>query len=673
MNVFLSALINGVILSVFLTGVAWLALRLISRTSLNAATRYVGLWVLLVIVLLLPALCLPRHTISAPLPVSDSAAPQIPIAEPVVETPAIIQVQSNPARTRFIPFAVPEGRWSATILIAWSIAALIMLLRLTISWIILERRKVRSLPPPEHFADRAGAWMDRCHSTRKVTLRVASADIGGPMATGPWNPSILFPARFFDEFPEDEIDQIGLHEAAHLARHDDYALTMQRIIEACFFWHPAVQWITRQINLEREIACDDFVIQLTGDPRVYASCLTRVAELTAGIRPSLAAAAVTDESSHLATRVEMLLDKTRHTGTRLLRVPLSAGFAALVFLAGMATELPVLFSPVLTVAATPVSAKAQIQASPPAAPAGRGVPAIVTAGPAAPGTPGSLLPKAVRPANAPTPPPDGGVNAELKSAPRFTTATITPVEWHMGGVSEKSEPGKTEYKMVGIKRLFFLAWPMEYYRFVWPDWLAESNGNINAWYDISVTMPADTTAEQLQLMIRGLLADRFKMSAHWETRNTDIYAVKIAPGGIKFQKSTDPSNPGYKGIGSPDGWHAVPRLPRQGPGTGSGMTLAQFTQSGSFITLLDRPMVDMTGLEGVYDIDLYIPRDPSAPMPMQPLNGPSTAAERAKNNGFRYSVYFEEVEKQLGLTVSPETVPVKMLVVDDLDVVPTSN
>jgi uncharacterized protein (TIGR03435 family) len=101
--------------------------------------------------------------------------------------------------------------------------------------------------------------------------------------------------------------------------------------------------------------------------------------------------------------------------------------------------------------------------------------------------------------------------------------------------------------------------------------------------------------------------------------------------------------------------------------------MAQCTQDGSFPGLLDRPMVDMTGLEGVYDIDLSVPRDPSTPWPMQPLKGPATAAERAKNEGFRNAVFFEEVEKQLGLTVVPETVPIKMLVIDNLDLVPSSN
>ncbi len=77
------------------------------------------------------------------------------------------------------------------------------------------------------------------------------------------------------------------------------------------------------------------------------------------------------------------------------------------------------------------------------------------------GNSGSTEPKRVRPATAgPVAPPDGGIQATLKSTPRFTTATITPVEWHMGGASEVISPtGTVEYKMIGIKRLAMLAWP----------------------------------------------------------------------------------------------------------------------------------------------------------------------------------------------------------------------
>ena len=135
-----------------------------------------------------------------------------------------------------------------------------------------------------------------------------------------------------------------MHETAHLLRRDDIALLIQRSMEALFALHPVVRWITRRIDLEREIACDDFVVEQTGQARPYASCLTRVVEIAGGVRSSLVAAAATEERSHLARRIEMLLDKTRHKGTRLLKIRLSLMVAALIALACVVVRTPAVFA-----------------------------------------------------------------------------------------------------------------------------------------------------------------------------------------------------------------------------------------------------------------------------------------------------------------------------------------
>jgi hypothetical protein len=166
-----------------------------------------------------------------------------------------------------------------------------------------------------------------------------------PVAVGPWQPCIILPAHLLDALESAEIDhsayhQIGLHEAAHIARFDDYALLIERTIEALFALHPAVRWITRQIDLEREIACDDFVVEVTRRPRSYASCLATMVELCGMVRPALVAAPVADDRSHLARRVEMLLDTTRRTGTHLLKRRLAAVAAIVAVLAWAAGRSP---------------------------------------------------------------------------------------------------------------------------------------------------------------------------------------------------------------------------------------------------------------------------------------------------------------------------------------------
>ncbi len=218
-----------------------------------------------------------------------------------------------------------------------------MLGRLSPRLSLCERRKARAFAAPAQIAARLGQWLATCGTTRRISLG-GSSEIATPMAAGLGSPSILIPAQLFSELDADELDQIGLHETAHLARRDDYALIAQRAIEALFALHPVVRWIARRIDLEREIACDDFVIAATGRARPYAACLTRVVELAGGVRGSLIAAAATEEPSHLARRVEMLLDKKRHTGTRLLKFRLIAAMVVLGVIVGVVATAPGVFA-----------------------------------------------------------------------------------------------------------------------------------------------------------------------------------------------------------------------------------------------------------------------------------------------------------------------------------------
>ena len=136
-----------------------------------------------------------------------------------------------------------------------------------------------------------------------------------PMVASPFRPTILLPAVMLESMDDAEIEQICLHEAAHLARRDDWALMAQRLIEVVFALHPLVRWIasanqSRAWNRLRRLS--DF-----GD-RIGAAlcgCVTRIAELARGFPGSAAAAAVSDERSHLTRRVETLLDKTPACGS----------------------------------------------------------------------------------------------------------------------------------------------------------------------------------------------------------------------------------------------------------------------------------------------------------------------------------------------------------------------
>jgi hypothetical protein len=371
MNSLLAALINGTILSGAAAAVLWAVLRLAPRRVLNAATRYVAWWAALIVAAVFPVLFLagnPRPAPAAP-PAAKAEAVggfglagdptareraqhedrsltfAAPIRGPNVReglregTQPFGQSTRGGVSARRFPIEIPAGDWTRWLLIAWLAASAAKLIRLALSWLWLQRTSARASDVPGAFGELAGQWLARCGSRRRGVRLACSTEIGIPAAVGPLRAAILFPARLFEEMDEPALEQIGLHEAAHLARYDDCAVCAQRVLEALLALHPLAWWIGRRIDLEREIACDDFVLAATGQSRGYAACLTRMVELGRGRRPSPAMAAAVGRSQ-LAHRVETLLDHTRHTGTRLLRARLAAVVMALALLAWMGGRSP---------------------------------------------------------------------------------------------------------------------------------------------------------------------------------------------------------------------------------------------------------------------------------------------------------------------------------------------
>ena len=360
MNAVLSALVNGAIAGAVLALVLWLGMRLAPRRALNAATRYVIWWIALAATVALPLLYLPHR--AAPVPHSAPAtlpvAPVpfgLPLSPVPVSAPVPVEI-ARPAEVR-----IDSGSWTVYVFAIWAIVSSLLLLRLLIGAVTLARRSRRAIEVD---------WP--LQSRRRIQVRV-SREIPSPMAIGPWRPSILIPETILQCLDERELRRVILHEAAHLARWDDVALLAQRCIEALFALHPVARWIGRHIDFEREIACDDVVLAATGAAREYAGSLVRMAELCGSVPLSLAGAAAVGKRSHLSRRVELLLERRRHTGTRLLQSRLVWTAAALGGVAFAASRLPapvVLAEAVRAIArpsvrpvAAPVLALAQVAAS----------------------------------------------------------------------------------------------------------------------------------------------------------------------------------------------------------------------------------------------------------------------------------------------------------------------
>jgi len=185
-------------------------------------------------------------------------------------------------------------------------------------------------------------------------------------------------------------------------------------------------------------------------------------------------------------------------------------------------------------------------------------------------------------------------------------------------------------------------------------------------YDIEAKAGGNPNHEELQSMMRTLLADRFKLKAHPEAKQFSVYALvianrdgklgpKIRPASAVESKfcdsldaATEPQNPGY----NPDGTR---RCAASGRG---GMTFRARPISdlaGMLGELVGRPVIDRTGLKGRYDIDL----DASLDWDHLVTAGPSDTI------GVN-SVIFVALQEQLGFKLESARAAVETIVIDSV-------
>jgi hypothetical protein len=157
---------------------------------------------------------------------------------------------------------------------------------------------------------------------------------------GFFQPAIVVPSWALHELSVEELRAVLLHELAHLRRWDDWTNLAQKIVQAIFFFHPAVWWIERNLALEREMACDDLVVAHTANPRAYAASLVSLAEKVLAKkmqqgRALTLAQAVLGRVRQTSLRIAQILNADRPSGTRVWRPALAvmAALSVAVFLA----------------------------------------------------------------------------------------------------------------------------------------------------------------------------------------------------------------------------------------------------------------------------------------------------------------------------------------------------
>jgi uncharacterized protein (TIGR03435 family) len=260
-------------------------------------------------------------------------------------------------------------------------------------------------------------------------------------------------------------------------------------------------------------------------------------------------------------------------------------------------------------------------------------------------------------------------------AQSFEVASIKPAAPMQGGRimigmrggPGTDDPGQMTFTNASIADLIQSAYDVKSYQVTGPGWLETVR------FDVIAKVPAGATKAESRIMLQHLLADRFKLVLHRSTKEASIYALLVAKNGPKLKESTTPP---VAEPGSVRGGMTMMVAPG-----GRMRMVAQGTTMPKLVDALgmqvDRPIVDMTGLTGTYDITLEFAPDPAIlqskmaamGMPPPPPGGENPSLQ---DNG-PLATIFTALPEQLGLRLEARKGPVELLVIDSAEKTSTDN
>ena len=294
--------------------------------------------------------------------------------------------------------------------------------------------------------------------------------------------------------------------------------------------------------------------------------------------------------------------------------------------------------------------------------------------------------------------------ASIKPAAPLDPAKIMAGQAHVG---MKIDAARVDIGFLSTADLIRVAYKLKSYQLTAPDWM---NGMAAQRWDIMAKMPPGANKDQVPEMIQALLADRFKLEFHKESKEHSVYALVVAKTGLKMKEAPpdaetpkaeppvpgeDPkppagnSNTPIKMTGSGD-----TRTITMGDSSGMGATKMTVGPNGMHMEaekmpmeglvemlsrMTDRPVVDQTELKGKYKVALDLSmadmmamaRAAGAAVPGMGGGGDTKAPAEAASDPTGGTVF--TTVQQLGLKLEPRKLPVEILIVDKCEKSPTEN
>jgi uncharacterized protein (TIGR03435 family) len=417
------------------------------------------------------------------------------------------------------------------------------------------------------------------------------------------------------------------HEREHVRRRDPLVQWLALLNRSIFWFHPAAWWLERELSALAEESCDAAVIAQGHDPRDYAEALMNMARavMKSGSRVNLVSVAM--PGPRLPERIRKIVDAapaSRISRARAACIVLACAAICVTFLAGALT-------------------RAQSSTTEDWEEAAGGKMSFEVASIKRSSGPGAPMFSNFALGNDDRKPPNGVLNA-----------TNLPL---MSYIAFAYKVDISQERSLGARL---------------PQWTHHIFFTVEA-----RPQGSNLRRDQVRLMMQSLLADRFKLKAHFETKDGPAYALVLARAGkVGSQMRAYPDGfpcseavpAGIGGRGGPAPTMAtvddgrlpascghIQRMPRIEPGimrqAGRNLTMDALLVWISMFGNLDRPLADRTGLSGTFDVSV----ESSLPVP--------PGADAASPG----TTFLQAVNDQLGLKLQSITAPVNTLIIDHVE------
>jgi uncharacterized protein (TIGR03435 family) len=616
---------------------------------------------------------------AAPAPIAQPAVSAVleQITQPFSQTPS----SSVAAPTVVAPTIVAhnENLLPIILLTLWTCGFLIV----AFSW----WRKWRTVRAAVHAASHMAAVAD-------VPV-LSSPSLLEPGVFGIIQPVLLLPEGITDRLTAPQLKTVIAHEMCHVRRRDNLTAAIHMLVQAVFWFHPAVWWIGTRLVEERECACDEAVLQSGNEAHVYAEGILNVCKFYFE-SPLACVSGVT--GADLKKRIVRIVNAQRvrkldfrrkfllgMAAVLAVAVPVAFGLVQAASTENAAHDIAGTWQGTLHVGKDLRTVLKVVKADDGALKAtlysidqsGQGIPVTSITlqgstvkysiimidgsfeGKLSPDgasingtwTQGKPLPLTLTRATAdtawtiPEPPPRLPPMA-ADANPEFEVATVKP--------SKPDTPGK----MFGIRGRHFstlnttlddlitFAYGVHVKQIVdGPAWFGSDKYDLDGQPDGQ----GQPNEKQWKTMVQKLLADRFKLTFHRDKKELSAYVLVVGKNGPKLTKSQ----------GEPNG---LPGLMFRGPGIFNASNATMMNFAGILqAAVLDRPVVDQTGLQGKYDFPVkWTPDESQFASFGQKIPPPSDNADAPPG-------LFTAIQEQLGLKLESTKAPVEVLVIDHVE------